>query len=152
MTRFEIALSCALPALLFLAYHPLRQPTAGRPELAGLHKTILDLDRQFDSASGITLQTLTNAQIDNLAVLGKVWGFLKYHHPLITAGKQHWDYELFRILPRVLGAADASAARSAMSQWITGLGTVPACTDCSRLFESDLHLRPPATWLTDEVL
>jgi peptidase S41-like protein len=115
-------------------------------------KTILDLDRQFDSGSGITLKNLTETQVANLATLGKVWGFLKYHHPLITAGKHHWDYELFRILPRVLSAADAAAARSAMSQWVSGLGSVPACTDCASLVESDLHLRPPATWLTDEVL
>jgi len=115
-------------------------------------KTILDLDRQFDSGSGITLKNLTETQVANLATLGKVWGFLKYHHPLITAGKHHWDYELFRILPRVLSAADAAAARSAMSQWVSGLGSVPACTDCASLVESDLHLRPPVTWLTDEVL
>jgi peptidase S41-like protein len=115
-------------------------------------KTILDLDRQFDSGSGITLKNLTKTQVANLATLGKAWGFLKYHHPLITAGKHHWDYELFRILPRVLSAADAAAARSAMSQWVSGLGSVPACTDCASLVESDLHLRPPATWLTDEVL
>jgi len=115
-------------------------------------KTVVDLDRQFDGGSGITLKTLTKTQIDNLVTLGKVWGFLKYHHPLITAGKQHWDYELFRILPRVLSAEDAAAARSVMVQWVNGVGTVPACTDCARLVETDLHLRPSATWLTDEVL
>jgi Peptidase family S41 len=115
-------------------------------------KTILDLDRQFDSGSGITLKSLTKIQVANLAMLGKVWGFLKYHHPLITAGKQHWDYELFRILPRVLSSADAATARSAMSQWVSGLGTVPACTECANLVESNLHLRTPVTWLTDEAL
>jgi hypothetical protein len=124
----------------------LLEPRVERP------KTIQDLDRQFDSGSGITLKSLTKIQIDNLVMLGKVWGFLKYHHPLITAGKQHWDYELFRILPRVLSAADAAAARSAMSQWVSSLGAVPACTDCASLVESDLHLPPPATWLTDEIL
>jgi C-terminal processing protease CtpA/Prc len=115
-------------------------------------KTVLDLDREFNGGSGVALKTLTKIQIENLATLGKVWGFLKYHHPLITAGQKHWDYELFRILPRVLSAADAVAARSAITQWINGLGTVPACTDCASLVESELHLRPPTTWLTDEFL
>ena len=36
MTRFEIALACALPPLAFLAFHPLHQSTASRPELVGL--------------------------------------------------------------------------------------------------------------------
>ena len=113
-------------------------------------KTVVDVDKEFDGGSGIALQELTKIQIANLAMLGKVWGFLKYHHPLVTAGKRHWDYELFRILPRVLNAADAPAARSAINQWIAGLGPVPPCAPCATLVEAELHLRPPVTWLTDD--
>ena len=115
-------------------------------------KTVLDLDKEFDAGSGITLKSLSKTQVDNLAMLGKVWGFLKYHHPLVTAGKRHWDYELFRILAKVLAAADAPAARSVVQQWVGSLGDVPACTKCASLQESDLHLRPPVTWLTDDAL
>jgi hypothetical protein len=49
-------------------------------------KTPLNLDHEFDRGSGITVSTLTPPQIENLAVLGKVWGFLKYHHPAVTNG------------------------------------------------------------------
>jgi Peptidase family S41 len=115
-------------------------------------KTVVDFDKEFDGDSGIAVKELTKMQIANLAMLGKVWGFLKYHHPLVTAGKRHWDYELFRILPRVLTAADAPAARSAVNQWIAGLGTVTPCGRCATLVETELHLRPPVTWLTDDVL
>jgi C-terminal processing protease CtpA/Prc len=115
-------------------------------------KTVVDLDKEFDGGSGIALKELTTTQIANLAMLGKVWGFLKYHHPLVTAGKRHWDYELFRVLPRVLTAADAPAARAAVNQWIAGLGTVTPCSPCATLVETELHLRPPVTWLTDDLL
>ncbi len=115
-------------------------------------KTVVDLDHEFDAGSGIALKDLTTIQVANLATLGKVWGFLKYHHPAVTGGKRHWDYELFRILPRVLAAADGPAARATIYQWVTGLGTVPACSPCASLNESQLHLRPPVTWLTDEGL
>ena len=115
-------------------------------------KTALDLDKEFDAGSGIALKSLSKAQVDNLAMLGKVWGFLKYHHPLVTAGKRHWDYELFRIMPRVLAAPDALAARSVVQQWVASLGDAPGCTNCGSLQESDLHLRPPVTWLTDGAL
>jgi len=115
-------------------------------------KTVLDLDTEFDDGSKIAVKELTKTQVANLAMLGKVWGFLKYHHPLVTSGKRHWDYELFRILPRVLAAADAPAARVAVTQWIADLGTVPPCGPCANLVETDLHLRPPATWLTDNLL
>jgi C-terminal processing protease CtpA/Prc len=115
-------------------------------------KTVVDLDKEFDSGSGVVVKDLTGIQIANLTMLGKVWGFLKYHHPLVTSGKRHWDYELFRILPRVLNADDAPSARSAVLQWITALGAIPACSPCASLVETELHLQPPLRWLTDEVL
>ncbi len=39
-------------------------------------------------------------------MLGFVWGFLKYHHPIIATGKYNWDYELFRILPKLKNIAN----------------------------------------------
>ena len=43
-------------------------------------------DHQFDAGSGISISQLSSTQIENLATLGKVWGFLKYHHPAVTSG------------------------------------------------------------------
>jgi C-terminal processing protease CtpA/Prc len=142
MIRLLIAASCLIVVLFVYAQDP-------KPDAA---KTVMDSDQEFASGSGIVLGDLTPIQVANLAMFGKVWGFLKYHHPLITAGKRQWDFELFRILPRVLSAADAPAARSVVSQWVTALGTVPPCNPCASLAESELHLRPPVTWLTDDVL
>ena len=115
-------------------------------------KTVVDLDQEFDGSSGIVVKELTKVQIANLALLGKVWGFLKYHHPLVTAGTRHWDYELFRVLARVLDAPDAPAARSTINRWIAGLGPVPPCSPCATLVDTELHLRPPVSWLTDDLL
>jgi len=127
------------------------RPIENEPRIE-LPKTVLDLDREFDGGSRIALRNLSAIQVANLAMLGKVWGFVKYHHPLIAAGKRHWDYELFRVLPKVLAAADARAARSSVSQWVASLGDMPGCTTCTSLQESDLQLRPPSTWLTDDAL
>src|SRR5205807_2202783 len=65
-------------------------------------KTVIDTDHEFDDGSGVILKDLTKVQIDNLATLGKVWGFLKYHHLQVTSGKHQWDYDLFRIMPAIL--------------------------------------------------
>jgi hypothetical protein len=35
-------------------------------------------------------QTLLPQQIDNLFLLGKIWGFLKYYHPAVASGKIDW--------------------------------------------------------------
>jgi hypothetical protein len=129
VTRF-LKLSCWFVVLLAPARQASPQPVlvGGKPigdlPRAESPRTSLELDKEFDGGSGIVLKDLTRIQIANLALLGKVWGFLKYHHPLIAAGSRHWDYELFRVLPRVLSAPTAAAARSAVHQWVTALGAV----------------------------
>ena len=101
---------------LFVDGKPLAEaPARVRPE------TAIDKDHEFDAGSKITATSLSKAQIDNLVVLGKVWGFVKYHHPRIAAGEVSWDYELFRVLPDVLAANDTGAARAAMSAWVSML-------------------------------
>ena len=98
------------------------------------------------------MRELTKAQIENLATLGKVWGFLKYHHPRITSGERHMDYELFRILPAILAAPDRASANGALYNWIQRLGSIEPCQHCARLDEHDLHLRPELNWIADEAL
>lgn len=115
-------------------------------------ESILDQDREFDTGSGITVTGLTAVQIDNLAVLAKVWGFLKYHHLRITSGGLQWDYELMRVLPKILAAGDRSAASDALVQMISGLGTVEACTRCASLNTDNLHLAPALEWISNEDL
>ncbi len=114
--------------------------------------TSLDHDHEFDHGSGITLSELSKTQIDNLATLGKVWGFLKYHHPAIASGQHHWDYDLFRVLPQVLSASDRRAANAAMRKWIAALGPVSECGRCASLNDTDLSMRPDLVWLLDETL
>ena len=115
-------------------------------------KTALDLDHEFDGGSGIVLNELTKVQVENLTTLGKVWGFLKYHHPQVTSGQHHWDYELFRIMPMILAARDRATANAALLHWIAGMGAVGACTSCARLEEAELHLRPELAWISDQTL
>jgi C-terminal processing protease CtpA/Prc len=152
MMRVLTAVPVLLAALLVYSHAVKPQPPLETVPRTERTTTVVDVDREFDAGSGIALKDLTRVQIANLAMLGKVWGFLKYHHPVVVAGKRHWDYELFRVLPKVLAATDGPEARATIHQWVTGLGTVPACDPCASLTESDLHLRPPLTWLTDESL
>jgi hypothetical protein len=115
-------------------------PKAERP------KTPLELDHQFDGGSGIVISELSTTQIENLAALGKVWGFLKYHHPAVTAGTRHWDYELFRVLPAVLAARNREAADLAMLDWIRPLGSPPVCDRCAVPKDEEIHLQTNLGW------
>lgn len=106
-------------------------------------------DHQFDAGSGIQVSTLTPIQVDNLATLGRVWGFLKYHHPVVTAGKRNWDEDLFRVAPSVIAAPDRASADEAMLRWIDALGPVAACRHCVGAPKGDLDLKPPIEWIHD---
>lgn len=113
--------------------------------------TVLDTDHEFDKGSKIQLSSLTPTQIDNLVTLGRVWGFLKYHHPAIAAGKRQWDYDLFRILPAILAAPDGAHANDVLVHWIDSLGEIPACQPehCPPPPASDAKLRPDIDWIRD---
>lgn len=113
-------------------------------------KTALDLDHEFDVGSRLAVHKLTDTQVENLATLGKVWGFLKYHHPRVTSGELHWDYELLRVLPTIIDAPDRGAANSALARWIEKLEPVAPCNPCVKLEESDLYLRPDLHWIDDQ--
>jgi C-terminal processing protease CtpA/Prc len=119
-------------------------PKADRPV------TPLDTDHEFDGGSGIILNELTPLQADNLVTLGRVWGFLKYHHPVVTSGKRHWDYDLFRVMPAILSAPDRAAANAVLGKWIVSLGALTACNPCAKLESGNLHLRPDLAWLDDQ--
>jgi len=51
-------------------------------------------------------------------------GFAKYYHPKILKGDVNWDYELFRVLPAVIGASDEEEVNAVLYGWIHKLGTV----------------------------
>lgn len=109
-------------------------------------------DHEFDLSSKITIESLNPQQIELLLTLSKVWGFLKYHHPAITSGLRNWDYDLFRILPTVLAARNRTAAVAAITDWVSGLGPILACSPCATLDGVEPALQPNLQWIADERL
>jgi C-terminal processing protease CtpA/Prc len=105
-------------------------------------------DREFDRGSRIAAQELTEVQIENLALLAKVWGFAKYHHPRIVDGSRNWDYDLFRAVPLMLAAPDRALASAALVTWLDALGPVPACGQCAQL-SAGAQLPPDNGWIED---
>jgi hypothetical protein len=127
------------------------KPLAEAPKIT-LVPTVLDKDHEFNGGSHTTLAQITPAQIDNLTLLGKVWGFLKYHHPAIGAGERHWDYDLLRILPTMLAAPDHASGIGVLTKWIDGLGNVSPCVSCAKLDEADIQTRPDVHWIANETI
>lgn len=95
------------------------------------------------------IESLTTAQIDNLVLFGKVWGFAKYYHPAMTDGRVDADSELRRTLPSVLKATGPASATKVISDWLAGLDIPDACNPCASMPEST-HLRPDIGWIRDQ--
>ncbi|RYU78287.1 S41 family peptidase [Hymenobacter persicinus] len=109
-----------------------------------------DHDTAFATGSGLQLTNLSRRQLDNLAVLGRVWGFAKYYHPAVAAGQHNLDAALLRVLPLVLRSHSVQARSRVLSAWLSRLGPVPACPTCREPAPDSLRLQPDLAWLTDK--
>ena len=81
-------------------------------------------DHEFDLSSRIQPIEVNEFKTSNLILLGQVWGFLKYYHPFIAKGNLNWDYELFRILTKILDTKTTTERNELLCCWIDSLGTV----------------------------
>lgn len=110
-----------------------------------------ETDKEFDNGSKISGIELTKSKIENLDVLGKVWGFLKYYHPSVALGDHNWDYELFRILPQVLNSKDQKERNSVLNRWVLSLGDFETVETPGKP-DGDIKLTPDLSWINEKVL
>ncbi|MCG7531606.1 S41 family peptidase [Psychrobium sp. MM17-31] len=110
-------------------------PTTGAPT-----------NTQTASQSKQQLAPLTDLQKQNLELLGRVWGFLKYHHPAVATGKYDWDKELIERLPSYLALNSIDARNQFLVKWIDELGPVELCKTCKPTSENAV-LKPDHRWI-----
>ena len=65
----------------------------------------------------------SEAQVENLAKLCKVWGYVKYTHPVFLLGEKDWDEELLKLIPAV-SEADSDEVNGILHEWVDSLGEV----------------------------
>lgn len=106
-----------------------------------------DMDTAFNQGSGITSISTDSITLENLRVLGLVWGFLKYYHPAIAAGDYNWDYELFRILHEVAKARTVTQRSAVLTSWIRKFGPVKD-TVYPVYTPQKIKLAPDLAWIT----
>ncbi|MGM0620211.1 MAG: S41 family peptidase [Bacteroidota bacterium] len=104
----------------------------------------VQMDKEFDNGSGFKIESLTDEQKEELFKIGKIWGFLKYYHPLVAKGEVNWDYELFRILPKTL----SGDFNSEVLDWIKKLGPVSK-DETQKDDVTGAKLEPPTYWISD---
>lgn len=111
-----------------------------------------ELDTAFNGGSKVSLGELNEQRIEDLVLLGKIWGFLKYHHPKVSSGDLNWDFELFRFLQRYSPGLKARQRDDLLVEWIKSLGELPECPACSQKIKAEIHLTADLKWLDDPKL
>ena len=106
----------------------------------------VDSDTEFAEESGIQIRRVNERTLDNLELLGKVWGFLKYFHPRVTEGNYNWDFELFRVLPQIAEASDKDTRNALLSQWVDKYGEIEELADYTVRDSTKFHRFAPLQW------
>lgn len=104
-------------------------------------------DTEFDTGSNFSMDRPTSQQLKNLTVLGRVWGFLKYHHPAVAKGDLNWDYELFRVINEIAFAKADTQRDTAILKWIESYGPIARCKKCTTPPE-DATIKTDHRWMS----
>lgn len=103
------------------------------------------LRRQLDES-----KVMQEFQVQSLFLLGKVWGFLKYYHPSIAAGKYNWDIELIHFLPEYCSTKSKEERDRSLQTWLGRFGEVSACSDCTDTLLQNAKLVPDFSWINNQ--
>jgi C-terminal processing protease CtpA/Prc len=102
----------------------------------------------------VTLDSnLSKQQVENLYVLAKVWGFIKYHHPVVAKGKNNFDEKLFKVLPPIAEATTTEKRNELLLNWINSLGDENKYDVTKEIpNDKDVLVKPSLSWLNDKTL
>jgi C-terminal processing protease CtpA/Prc len=110
-----------------------------------------DNDNEFDNGSKMPPIVLAKFNVQTLSILGKIWGYLKYYHPAIAAGDYNWDYELFRIAPKLLAATNENERNTILNSWVLSLGKFDQ-DKTDTLVKKEIKLTPDLAWIDQVAL
>jgi hypothetical protein len=88
------------------------------------------VDTVYRSGSRINDIKLDHNNITNLAVVGQMWGFLKYHHAYAGSGDVNWDAELFKMLSQTLKCKNVTQFSNSLEAYLDSLPKMSKCDDC----------------------
>ena len=94
-------------------------------------------------------------EVQNLEKLCKVWGYVKYTHPVFLTGEKDWDTELIALIPQVRQAENSEATNKILNEWLLSLGEIEYETDTpaaqwSSAKEEDKVVIADTSWIFDK--
>ena len=129
----------------------------GQPNFNNLlatESTLKNFKIESKSVSEVRVQKITlkdakridQDKIDDLKVLGLVWGYLKYYHPNVAKGNFDWDSELINIIPAILETNTIEQRDDILLKWIYNLGNLNLnLKNCNKI--KHIKFRPDLRWI-----
>ena len=105
----------------------------------------------YSEKSGFEQTEVDSMMLENLEVLGQVWGYVKYHHPIFTDNHYDPDAELFELLPRIAKATSTERNRI-LSAWIAHFGSYDTTPERYESIASDpkrIEFHTDISWIRD---
>ncbi len=105
----------------------------------------------------IILQSLkSDAQVQmaengKIATFCKVWGFLKYYHPVVATGNIKWDNEFKAKYKQIDSLNTKKEINKFYSKWLSSLGNVKSCNECKNNIADSLKRNLDLSWLNDSM-
>ncbi|MBL4710225.1 MAG: peptidase S41 [Flavobacteriales bacterium] len=106
-----------------------------------------DSDKEFDQGSNITHIPSSQHNLESLKALGLIWGFTKYYHPAVAQGDHNIDFELFRVLPKILATKSSIQRDAVLVNWIKSLGNISPGDSKDELDSTEIKFRPDLDWI-----
>lgn len=141
--------NAGVPSASNLPAIPMRLPAlTGRACSAlaalGLFPTVI-----LSQAPTVDAAPLRPDQYESAVLLGRVWGFVKYHHARFVVAGANADSALIESFSLVLEAKTPTAARDSIVAWLDRIGPPPPCADRCASGTGDVALSADIAWIRD---
>ena len=116
----------------------------GKP-LSGLRRIPqkkAQVDTSYRNGSRINNVKTDAKNIANLAIVGQMWGFLKYHNAYAGSGDVNWDSELFKMLNNTFKCKNVIELSNSLEAYLDSLPKVRKCDDCKVPSSSKVLMAP----------
>lgn len=123
--------------------------SCGQEKERSINTNLQDVN-EFKNDSKISIDSYNNVTVENLIVLCKVWGFLKYYHPDIANGKIDWDNELFRIMPRIINSTSKKERNKHLLSWVKKYDNIEKTEKAFYPNADSVKLYPGIAWIEDQ--
>lgn len=104
------------------------------------------------SVSASLFAQINKDEITKIATFCKVWGFLKYYHPIVASGKFDWDEEFISRIDSLNNLKSKQSVSNFYSGWISSLGGIENCKKCKIPIVDTLKFNLNNDWIKDTSL